>query len=65
MKDISLVGDKMTRNGRTMAKLKGCLFYIEIWSIIYNPVSRQVKFPNFGEQVGWEKNLKIDYSHFF
>ena len=29
LKDIYVVGKKMTRNDPKMAKLKGCIFYIE------------------------------------
>ena len=30
LKDVSVVGKKMTRNDPKMAKLKGCIFYIEL-----------------------------------
>ena len=30
VKDVYVVGENMARNGRKIAKLKGCLFYIEM-----------------------------------
>ena len=46
VKDIYVVGKKMTRNGCKIAKVKGCLFYIEMeYTISYGKKPRIGKDP--------------------